>query len=50
MDAVVANLEKRFPNIAELESFSAFSPQNWPEDPMEFDAYGTQEIQVYIVK
>ncbi|XP_045193148.1 zinc finger protein 862-like [Mercenaria mercenaria] len=49
-DSIVQNLEKRLPNIAELEAFSVFSPQLWPEDSEEFAGYGKDEIQMLSVR
>lgn len=35
LDSVIDNLEKRFQNIRELEVFSIFNTQLWPEDSSE---------------
>ena len=44
IDAVVENLERRFPDIAELDAFRVFNPQTWPDEDVE--QFVTEEIEV----
>ncbi|CAG2186740.1 unnamed protein product [Mytilus edulis] len=46
IDHVVENLEKRFPDLPLLESFSVFDPNSVPEDPEEADGYGREQIGI----
>lgn len=46
LDAVVENLERRFPDIPLLEAFAAFNVQQWPEHEAELQMFGCDSIQV----
>ncbi|XP_076113346.1 zinc finger protein 862-like [Mytilus galloprovincialis] len=46
IDHVVENLEKRFPDLPLLESFSVFDPNSVPEDPEEAEGYGREQIGI----
>lgn len=46
LDAVVENLERRFPDIPLLVAFAAFNTQQWPELEAELQMFGCDSIQV----
>lgn len=47
LDVVTDNLEKRFPDMTELDAFGISKPQSWPEDHTERDEFGSEELQEY---
>lgn len=43
---MVEDLENRFPDLPQLESFSVFDPNSIPGDQEEVDGYGREKIEV----
>ncbi|CAG2229673.1 unnamed protein product [Mytilus edulis] len=42
----IKDLENRFPDLPQLESFSVFDPNSIPGDQMEVDGYGREKIEI----
>lgn len=49
MDAIVDNLEKRFPDMPLLEAFNVFNAQQWPECEEELQVFGNDSIEVTVL-